>query len=251
MLTNRSAPHAHVVPILMVANVRPAVAWCARVFGFVEQDSIELVIAAPTATTPPPPTFTPTTGPTTPPPVTTVAPPATTQPAPGTTPAAWGINTLLRVKPSKIFAWLRAAPSSFGVPADYSPGGDQLYVMSATPQSDGLQWWWRVRYRTPAGAAVDLANELRLPVGEPVEVRLASADVIHSFWIPSLAGKMDMIPGRVTRLVLEPTRAGVFHGACAEYCGIAHALMSFRVVVEERDRFARWLAISAAWLLRC
>jgi cytochrome c oxidase subunit 2 len=109
----------------------------------------------------------------------------------------------------------------------------------------GEQWWWRVRYRTPAGAAVDLANELRLPVGEPVEVRLASADVIHSFWIPSLAGKMDMIPGRVTRLVLEPTRAGVFHGACAEYCGIAHALMSFRVVVEERDRFARWLARQA------
>jgi hypothetical protein len=112
------------------------------VFGFVEQDSIELVIAAPTATTPPPPTIPPTVGPTVPP---TQPPPVTTQPSPGTNPAAWGINTLLRVKPSKIFAWLRASPSSFGVPADYAPGGDLLYVMSATPQSDGLQWWWRVR----------------------------------------------------------------------------------------------------------
>jgi cytochrome c oxidase subunit 2 len=98
----------------------------------------------------------------------------------------------------------------------------------------GEQWWWRVRYLPPGGGAVELANEIRLPLGEPVELRLTSPDVIHAFWIPSLAGKIDMIPGRVTRLVLEPTRAGVFRGACAEYCGISHALMSFPVVVLER-----------------
>ena len=110
----------------------------------------------------------------------------------------------------------------------------------------GEQWWWRVRYLGPGGSPVELANEVRLPVGEPVELSLASPDVIHSFWIPSLAGKMDMIPGRVTRLVLEPSRTGVFRGVCAEYCGIAHALMMFAVVVLERGEFARWLAQQAA-----
>jgi cytochrome c oxidase subunit 2 len=102
------------------------------------------------------------------------------------------------------------------------------------------QWWWRVQYRTPAGV-VETANELRLPVGERVELRLGSPDVIHSFWVPSLAGKMDMIPGRVTRLALEPTRTGTFRGVCAEYCGAAHALMAFSVVVMEPDAFRAWL----------
>lgn len=106
----------------------------------------------------------------------------------------------------------------------------------------GEQWWWRVRYEPPGGEAVVLANEIRLPVGEPVEFRLESPDVIHSFWIPSLAGKIDMIPGRVTRLAVTPTKTGVFRGACAEYCGTSHALMSFYVVVEEKEAFDRWLA---------
>lgn len=106
----------------------------------------------------------------------------------------------------------------------------------------GEQWWWRVRYVPPTGEPVMLANEIRLPVGEPVEFRLESPDVIHSFWIPSLAGKVDMIPGRVTRLVLKPTKTGTFRGACAEYCGTSHALMAFWVVVMERDQFDRWLA---------
>jgi cytochrome c oxidase subunit 2 len=106
----------------------------------------------------------------------------------------------------------------------------------------GEQWWWRVRYDVADKDPVVLANEIRLPVGEPVEFRLESPDVIHSFWIPSLGGKIDMIPGRVTRLSLTPTETGVFRGACAEYCGTSHALMSFYVVVHEKDDFARWLA---------
>jgi cytochrome c oxidase subunit 2 len=110
----------------------------------------------------------------------------------------------------------------------------------------GEQWWWRVRYEVPEGKAVRLANEIRLPVGEPVEFRLASADVIHSFWIPSLGGKVDMIPGRQTRLALHPTRTGVFRGVCAEYCGASHALMAFTVVVQERADFDRWLEGQAA-----
>ena len=106
----------------------------------------------------------------------------------------------------------------------------------------GEQWWWRVRYQPAGRDPVVLANEIRLPVGEPVEFHLESPDVIHSFWIPSLGGKIDMIPGRVTRLALTPTKTGVFRGACAEYCGTSHALMSFFVVVHEKEDFARWLA---------
>ena len=109
----------------------------------------------------------------------------------------------------------------------------------------GEQWWWRVRYPLPDGGHVELANEIRLPVGERVTVELSSVDVIHSFWIPSLAGKIDMIPGRRTHLSLEPTRTGVFRGVCAEYCGTAHALMAFPVVVLERDAFEAWLAAEA------
>ena len=108
----------------------------------------------------------------------------------------------------------------------------------------GKQWWWRVRYERADGA-IETANELRLPVGERVNLRLVSTDVIHSFWVPSIAGKMDLIPGRVTHLALEPTRTGVFRGACAEYCGASHALMAFHVVVMERDEFDAWLAHQA------
>lgn len=109
----------------------------------------------------------------------------------------------------------------------------------------GEQWWWRVRYATDAGDKVELANEIRLPVGERVAFSLTSPDVIHSFWIPSLGGKVDMIPGRTNELVLEPTRTGTFRGACAEYCGASHALMNFPVVVMEREDFDRWLAEQA------
>jgi cytochrome c oxidase subunit II len=105
----------------------------------------------------------------------------------------------------------------------------------------GEQWWWRVRYHHPSRGVVDLANEIRLPAGEPVEFQLESRDVIHSFWIPSLAGKSDMIPGRRTRLRIEPLRTGVFKGVCAEYCGTSHALMGFPVVVLEKEEFESWL----------
>jgi cytochrome c oxidase subunit 2 len=105
----------------------------------------------------------------------------------------------------------------------------------------GEQWWWRVRYQPAAGAEVELANEIRLPVNETVQFELESSDVIHSFWIPSLGGKMDMIPGRETRLILHPTRTGIFRGVCAEYCGASHALMAFDVVVMEKAEFASWL----------
>jgi cytochrome c oxidase subunit II len=118
---------------------------------------------------------------------------------------------------------------------------DNALVVSVT----GEQWWWRVRYMLPDGTTTELANELRLPVGRRVEVRLSSPDVIHAFWVPSLAGKMDAIPGRVNRIALEPTRTGTFRGTCAEYCGASHAQMAFHVVVTEQGAFEEWLGRQA------
>jgi len=110
----------------------------------------------------------------------------------------------------------------------------------------GKQWWWEVRYFPPGRSEpVVSANELRLPVGEPVELRLSASDVIHSFWLPSIAGKRDMIPGRVNHLVLEVEQAGVYRGQCAEYCGGPHALMAFSVEVMEPAAFEQWLAQQA------
>ena len=113
-------------------------------------------------------------------------------------------------------------------------------------QVTGKQWWWEVKYfRGGAEEAVVLANELHLPVGQTVEIELLSTDVIHSFWVPSLAGKVDMIPGRSNQLVLRSSQLGVFRGQCAEYCGAQHALMAFHVVVESSADFERWLSREA------
>ena len=90
-------------------------------------------------------------------------------------------------------------------------------------------------------ATVELANEVRLPLGQRTHVELSSDNVIHAFWVPSIAGKVDMIPGRMTYLTLEPTRIGTFRGVCAEYCGTSHARMTFEVVVVEPDEFNSWL----------
>ena len=105
----------------------------------------------------------------------------------------------------------------------------------------GEMWWWRVHYMDGDRVLFETANQIHIPVGRPVALELTSNDVIHAFWIPSLGGKMDMIPGRRTRLVLHPTRTGTFRGQCAEYCGASHALMAFPVVVMEAEDFARWL----------
>jgi cytochrome c oxidase subunit 2 len=110
----------------------------------------------------------------------------------------------------------------------------------------GHQYWWRVRYPRDGAPAVELANEVHLPAGKRVELVLESRDVIHSFWIPALGGKVDMIPGRTTRLVLEPLTPGVYRGTCAEYCGASHAWMSFHAVVDPPEQFERWLAAQAA-----
>ncbi|MEO6320251.1 MAG: cytochrome c oxidase subunit II [Polaromonas sp.] len=104
-------------------------------------------------------------------------------------------------------------------------------------------WWWEVRYRDPAsGQDVTLANELHLPVGRPVWLGLNSLDVIHSFWVPALAGKVDMVPGRVNHLLVQAGRPGVYRGQCAEYCGEQHARMALHVVARAPAEFDAWLA---------
>jgi cytochrome c oxidase subunit II len=111
---------------------------------------------------------------------------------------------------------------------------------------EGRQWWWEVRYPEAAGGPVVAANEIHLPLGTATELLLSSPDVIHSFWVPSLGGKVDMVPGRVNRLTLRAERVGTYRGQCAEYCGTQHAQMALVVVVESAPAFAAWLVAEAA-----
>jgi cytochrome c oxidase subunit II len=112
-------------------------------------------------------------------------------------------------------------------------------------------WWWEVRYRDPAsGASFATANEIRIPVGQGVTLGLTSADVIHSLWVPALAGKVDMLPGRVHQLRLLADRAGVFRGVCAEFCGAQHARMALHVVAMAPADHAQWLVSQAAPAVR-
>lgn len=110
----------------------------------------------------------------------------------------------------------------------------------------GRMWWWEVRYaRAGGGEDVVLANELRVPVGTEVYLGLSSADVIHSFWVPALAGKVDMVPGRVHGLTLRADRPGVYRAQCAEFCGEQHARMALHVVALQPAEFDAWLAAQA------
>jgi cytochrome c oxidase subunit II len=103
------------------------------------------------------------------------------------------------------------------------------------------QWWWDVRYRHPiASQTFRTANELHLPKGVKVKVTLKSNDVIHSFWVPNLSGKQDLIPGRVTDIVVRPEKEGLYRGQCAEFCGLQHAHMALDVTVESPAEFEAW-----------
>lgn len=127
------------------------------------------------------------------------------------------------------------------MPRFRAPGHGNLKIAAS-----GEQFWFRIRYERPGAEPVESANEIRVPVGRRVEIALTSPDVIHSFWIPTLAGKTDMIPGRVNRLVVEATRPGTFRGACAEFCGPSHALMAFTVVAMEEAAYTAWLVAQSA-----
>ncbi|MCW5717660.1 MAG: cytochrome c oxidase subunit II [Bauldia sp.] len=112
-----------------------------------------------------------------------------------------------------------------------------------TVRVTGEQWWWRVAYLAPDGSpAFETANEIRLPVGQPVRFELESADVIHSFWVPALGGKIDLIPGRTNTVTLLAEREGIYRGQCAEFCGTQHALMAFMARAETLEDFGAWFA---------
>lgn len=120
---------------------------------------------------------------------------------------------------------------------DITRAHDDALVIEVT----GHQWWWEVRYPATTDAPeVVTANELRLPVGVPVEFVIESADVVHSFWIPNLGGKVDMIPGRTNTLRLEASRPGRFRAQCAEFCGAQHSRMGFIAIATDADEFERW-----------
>jgi cytochrome c oxidase subunit 2 len=109
-----------------------------------------------------------------------------------------------------------------------------------------LQWWWEVTYPGEAGPDLVTANEIRIPAGRPVRIELSAADVIHSFWVPNLAGKQDMIPGRDNVLTLTARQPGSYRGQCAEFCGMQHAHMAFMVIAEPPEAFAAWRASQQA-----
>jgi len=120
------------------------------------------------------------------------------------------------------------------------PSRTPAIVMDVT----GHQWWWEVTYGDPAhpDAGFTTANEVHLPIGQPVRVRLHSADVIHSFWLPQIAGKTDVIPGQVNEMWVEARRPGSSRGMCGEYCGLQHAMMALPVTAESPEQFAAWAA---------
>jgi cytochrome c oxidase subunit II len=128
-----------------------------------------------------------------------------------------------------------------------------LQTMSGFPQHDGHhlvptiriighQWWWEAEYLGPGPAdTVRGANEIHIPAGVPVDIELISRDVIHSFWIPRLHGKVDLIPGQVTHIRLQADRPGRYRGSCAEYCGRQHAHMLLVVSADAPSEFSAWL----------
>lgn len=125
------------------------------------------------------------------------------------------------------------------------PGGP-LFAMSgpaAVPiEVVAHQFWWSVRYPEQN---ISTANEIHIPVGTPVRIQLRSEDVVHSFWVPELSGKLDALPGKTNTMTVEATEPGIYSGACAEFCGVGHALMQLVVVAHPADEFAGWIARTA------
>jgi cytochrome c oxidase subunit 2 len=127
---------------------------------------------------------------------------------------------------------------SMGTMARVTPRQDAPVDIEVTAH----QWWWEVHY---PGAGVTTANEIHLPAGRPIHVRLSSADVIHDLWVPELGRKMDAVPGHANSMLLQADHPGVYLGACAEYCGAEHAWMRVRVVAQAPGDFQRWLSAEA------
>ncbi len=125
---------------------------------------------------------------------------------------------------------------------------DSLGAPSAlTIDITGFQWWWQVEYEDSVPSQrVTTANEIHIPVGRPVVLKVTSQDVIHSLWLPNLQGKRDLIPGYTTAIWIQADKPGVFRGQCAEFCGFQHAHMALYVTAETDDQFQHWLTAQRA-----
>jgi cytochrome c oxidase subunit 2 len=137
-----------------------------------------------------------------------------------------------------IFVLIAFTLSSYSVGRSlFSYAGDGIVSVEVI----GHQWWWEVRYQdaVPSNSFIT-ANEIHIPVGETVKITLRSDDVIHSFWVPNLHGKKDLVPGQRNIFYVAADRAGTFRGQCAEFCGLQHAHMALYVVAEPKDEFAKW-----------
>ncbi len=112
----------------------------------------------------------------------------------------------------------------------------------------GHQWWWQIDYENKAEPSkmMTTANELHVPVGRPVKLTLQSSDVIHSFWVPNMHGKKDLVPGHPTEMWLKATRRGTFRGQCAEFCGLQHAHMRLTFVADTPEEFDQWMKSSSS-----
>ena len=120
------------------------------------------------------------------------------------------------------------------LPGDQS--GDPLVL-----QVTGRQWWWEIIYEDPIPSRrLTTANEIHIPVGRPVRIKTRSTDVIHSFWVPNLHGKRDLIPGYESEIWLQADRPGIYRGQCAEFCGLQHANMALLVIAEPAEKFRAW-----------
>jgi cytochrome c oxidase subunit II len=137
-----------------------------------------------------------------------------------------------------ILIGLLVASVTTGNAISQRPNGGKGLVVEVT----GQQWWWQVRYyNDDASRILTTANEIHIPVGRPVLIRGSSIDVIHSFWVPNLNGKIDLIPSHITTRWIEADRPGRFRGQCAEFCGAQHAHMALWVISEPQDQFDAWM----------
>jgi cytochrome c oxidase subunit 2 len=183
-----------------------------------------------------------------------------------------GIALIVGVALAWVLARFRARPGAPGMPAQTRghtlleiswtiapaiillviaiPTIQVIFRTQAAPPRDALevrvlgrQWWWEFRYPT---LAIVTANELHVPAGQPVALVLDGPDVIHSFWVPQLGGKRDVVPGRLNRLTFTAETPGEYRGQCAEFCGVSHANMGMRVIVDAPEAFARWVVAQKA-----
>jgi len=142
------------------------------------------------------------------------------------------------VGPVIILLWLGAITAKLVLTIDAVPKAHPAGTTDADLVITGHQWWWEINY---VDAGLTGANEVHIPTGTKVRVQLASADVIHCFWVPQLARKMDVIPGRENFIWLEAREPGIYQGRCAEYCGTQHAWMNFLVVAHSPEDYAAWI----------